>query len=184
MKSDISINFTTFDPCLFSLSEVFDPGYHLSDCPTPVVHQSFAVTAQESKAILKHNGFWFLDNKSHHCRSRDLRVVIVPKDRPQSLPSTLLKSLNRAVYKPLLISIDLQVSLFGISNSSDDANTMGMLSKFRWLHGFFEVKKRAFSIASLLDVWPCEQYPEWLYEGVFSSRRQNNPVQSLMSFHR
>jgi hypothetical protein len=169
-----SVSRTEFDRCQFRSGIYFtDLGVdYRAQCQgtRALVQQHNWVKGNQQKIDLaRQHGAWSLasDAPLPVCRQRDLRAVVMTRDRPASLERLLL-SLRSAAYPPGA-SVDVRVTVDRRQGQPHDARTLSILAEFDWPHGYFEVHlwpEPVGIFGQWVDSWPCEQFPADLYKAV------------------
>ena len=159
--------YTLLDDCKYRSGYYFDsPSYQARCRVRPVVQQhSWMVGAQTKIDFAKQHGMWFVDREK--CLTRDLRVVVMTMNRPQSL-HRLIESLKGAKYPPDM-TVDLQVTADRDEQLNAHKETEEYLRSLTWERGFLEARvwsKHMGLLGQWMEAWPCEQYPASLYRAV------------------
>ena len=172
-------NFTVFDRCLYRSGTYNTGGYMLeyqracSGVVHPVAqHHNWIVGAQSKVRMARANGGWFLsdDDDGRACKQRDLLLVVMTMNRPESL-KRLIHSIDSAQYDfpGGAAVVDLRVTVDRDYNGKVNEETMNFLDTLKWSRGVFELIVWPIKVGlygQWVHSWPAELYPENLYKAV------------------
>lgn len=166
-------NHTLFDRCLYR-SGTFNTGgfmveYQLACQGVQAVaqHHNWIVGADSKMKRAKETKGWFLADDGKTCRQRDMMLVVMTMNRPESL-KRLIHSISSAHYLPEN-TVDLRVTVDRDFSGGVDEATMQFLGELHWPHGLLEVvvwPEKMGLYGQWVHSWPAEKYPEGLYTAV------------------
>jgi hypothetical protein len=174
IKGSGFVNFSVFDDCKYRSGVYYKNHEYQQRCANvrPIVQQHNWIVGVDAKiALAKDKNVWFLNPKKEtECRQRDLRIVVMTKDRPASL-MRLLHSIKQANYPKEVWAVDLQVNVDRDFDGYVDEKTLNSISAstFGWELGMFASKVWESQVGLLgqwLNGWECELFPPSLYRAV------------------
>jgi hypothetical protein len=164
-------NYSVFDDCKYRSGMYFKNADYRLKCSTvkPIVQQhNWIIGVQEKIRLAKEKKSWFMTDDDQQCKTRDMRIVIMTKDRSWSL-ERLLNSIKNAKYKDDIWAIDLYIHIDRDSEGHVDKKTLEVADSFQWEYGFFSTKVWESQVGLLgqwIHAWPCELFPPSLYKAV------------------